>query len=41
MFTEPTALTLPYNQDPRFAELEELVSALEAKWKREAQDKGN
>lgn len=41
MFTEPSALTLPYDQDPRFAELEDLVAALEAKWAQEAKDHRN
>lgn len=41
MFTEPSALTLPYDQDPRFAELEDLIAALEAKWAQETKDHGN
>lgn len=41
MFTEPSTLSLPYDQDPRFAEIEELVAALEAEWAREAEEKKN
>jgi hypothetical protein len=32
MFNEMSTPTVPYDQDERFAGLDELVSALEAKW---------
>lgn len=37
MFNELTTPTVPYDQDERFEALDELVSALEAKWQ-EAKD---
>lgn len=35
MNTEEHSLALPYERDPRFEELFDLVEALEAKWKAE------
>ena len=32
MSTQNSTQTVPYNQDQRFAELEDLVAALEATW---------
>jgi hypothetical protein len=32
MYTEQHTVTLPYALDPKFADLLELVEALEAKW---------
>jgi len=35
MYTEHHSVALPYELDPRFEELFDLVEALEAKWKAE------
>ncbi len=38
MFNEMSTPTVPYDQDERFEGLDELVSALEAKWQHDKDD---